>query len=97
MGLVLRGRGRSFLLALGRLSADLLPKSGARRSSWAVGRWCGAHRRDDSRTLEKLGDVEPSPQMEPEQARFRLFDAITGFLKKASEDSPLLLVLDDLH
>ena len=41
--------------------------------------------------------MEPSPQMEPEQARFRLFDAITGFLKKASEDSQLLLVLDDLH
>ncbi|MCH8987754.1 MAG: AAA family ATPase [Chloroflexi bacterium] len=47
--------------------------------------------------LAKLDSVEPAPAMEPDQARFRLFDAITGFLKKASEDSPLLLVLDDLH
>lgn len=44
-----------------------------------------------------LDDIEPAPSMEPDQARFRLFDAITGFLKKASEDSPILLVLDDLH
>ena len=27
--------------------------------------------------LEKLGGVEPAPTMEPDQARFRLFDAIT--------------------
>ena len=47
--------------------------------------------------LEILDGLEPAPQMEPDQARFRLFDAITGFLKRASEDSPLLLVLDDLH
>lgn len=31
------------------------------------------------------------------RARFRLFDAVTGFLKRASEDSPILLVVDDLH
>ena len=47
--------------------------------------------------LDKLDGVEPPPAMEPDQARFRLFDAITGFLKKASEESPFLLVLDDLH
>jgi predicted ATPase len=47
--------------------------------------------------LEILDGIEPAPKMEPDQARFRLFDAITGFLKRASEDSPLLLVLDDLH
>jgi DNA-binding CsgD family transcriptional regulator/tetratricopeptide (TPR) repeat protein len=33
----------------------------------------------------------------PEQARFRLFDSITTFLKNASRTQPLLLVLDDLH
>ena len=47
--------------------------------------------------LEKLGGVEPAPAMDPDQARFRLFDSITAFLRKTSEDSPLLLVLDDLH
>jgi predicted ATPase len=46
---------------------------------------------------EKLPDVEPPPILEPEQARFRLFDSITTFLKNAAQAQPLLLVLDDLH
>jgi len=33
----------------------------------------------------------------PEQARFRLFDAIATLLVRASQMRPLLLVLDDLH
>jgi predicted ATPase len=45
----------------------------------------------------KLPDLEPSPALEPEQARFRLFDSITTFLKNASQTQPLMLVLDDLH
>jgi tetratricopeptide (TPR) repeat protein len=47
--------------------------------------------------LEKLDGVGPEPAMDADQARFRLFGAITGFLKNASEDTPVLLVLDDLH
>ena len=39
----------------------------------------------------------PAPQLEPEQARFRLFDSITAFRKFASQRQPLVLVLDDLH
>jgi tetratricopeptide (TPR) repeat protein len=41
----------------------------------------------------------PTPiQLEnPEQARFRLFDSITAFLKAASQRRPLVMVLDDLH
>ena len=46
---------------------------------------------------EKLRDLEPSPALEPEEARFRLFDSITTFLKRASVARPLMLVLDDLH
>ena len=46
---------------------------------------------------EKLGDVPPPPEVEPEQARFRLFDAVTSFLKRAADDEPILLVMDDLH
>src|SRR3990172_2097993 len=37
------------------------------------------------------------PALEPEQARFRLFDSITTFLKNASKGQPIVLVLDDLH
>jgi AAA ATPase domain len=45
----------------------------------------------------KLGELPPSPALEPDQARFRLFDAVAGLLKRAGEAEPLLLVLDDLH
>ena len=45
-----------------------------------------------------LDDLVPSPPLEnPAQARFRLFDAITTFLKRASRETPLLLILEDLH
>jgi len=45
---------------------------------------------------DKLGDVPQPIQVEPEQARFRLFYAVSSFLIRASEDQPILLVLDDL-
>ena len=44
-----------------------------------------------------LPDLPPPPSLEPEQARFRLFDSITNFLKSASQQQPLVLVLEDLH
>jgi predicted ATPase len=46
---------------------------------------------------ERLPDLKPPPQLEPEQARFRLFDSITAFLKGAGRRQPLVLVLEDLH
>ena len=46
---------------------------------------------------EQLPGLETPPQLEPEQARFRLFDSVTAFLKSASRRKPLVLVLDDLH
>jgi DNA-binding CsgD family transcriptional regulator/tetratricopeptide (TPR) repeat protein len=46
----------------------------------------------------KLPDLELPPVLDsPEAARFRLFNSITAFLKNASQDQPLMLVLDDLH
>ena len=46
---------------------------------------------------EQLPGLQAPPQLEPEQARFRLFDSITAFLKNAGRRKPLVLVLDDLH
>ena len=46
---------------------------------------------------DRLPGLPPAPQLEPEQARFRLFDSIAAFLKTASQRQPLVLVLDDLH
>ena len=45
----------------------------------------------------KLQELTTPPSLEPEQARFRLFDSITTFLKNAAHRQPLMLVLDDLH
>ncbi|MCH7571096.1 MAG: AAA family ATPase, partial [Deltaproteobacteria bacterium] len=46
----------------------------------------------------QLPELEPpSPVDSPEQARFRLFDSITAFLRTAGQKQPLVLVLDDLH
>jgi len=46
---------------------------------------------------ERFPDLPAPPSLEPEQARFRLFDSITAFLKNAAKVQPLVLVLDDLH
>ena len=47
---------------------------------------------------ERLPDLEPLPSLEdPEQARFRLFDAVTHLLLSASRRRPMVLILDNLH
>ena len=47
---------------------------------------------------DRLSDLQSPSQMDDsDSARFRLFDAITSFLKSASRAKPLVLVLDDLH
>lgn len=43
---------------------------------------------------------EPPPPIEVQSddiARFKLFDALTSLWKKSSTDSPIMLVIDDLH
>jgi class 3 adenylate cyclase len=39
----------------------------------------------------------PAAQLDPEMARFRLFDAMTASLREAAADTGLVVVLDDLH
>ena len=46
---------------------------------------------------ELAGNVPAVLSSDPEVARFRLFDAVTTFLRNIAEDSTLVLVLDDLH
>ncbi len=41
--------------------------------------------------------LRPLPPMDPEQARFRLFDAVATLLKSFAQLGPLLVILDDLH
>ena len=45
----------------------------------------------------KLPDLGQLIAAEPEQARFRLFDSVTTFLKNLAQSQPLLFIVDDLH
>jgi predicted ATPase len=45
----------------------------------------------------RLKDLPAGYSLPPEQARLRLYEAISAFLGAIAEERPLLLVLDDLH
>jgi predicted ATPase/DNA-binding SARP family transcriptional activator/class 3 adenylate cyclase len=48
--------------------------------------------------LEDLYADLPAPRtLDPDSARFRLFDSVTGFVRNAAREQTLVLVLDDLH
>ena len=61
----------------------------------------GAGAADIAEIIPEVGETLPHlqlpPPLEPEQARFRLFDSITRFLQRTSESRPLVLLLDNLH
>lgn len=61
----------------------------------------GAGAADLGRMLPELREILPDlpdpPAVEPETARFRLFDATATFLHNAAGRQPMLIVLDDLH
>jgi DNA-binding NarL/FixJ family response regulator len=61
----------------------------------------GAGAADIAQVVPAVGECLPHlpapPPLEPEAARFRLFDSLAGFLRAAAARRPLLLVLDDLH
>jgi tetratricopeptide (TPR) repeat protein len=50
-----------------------------------------------SEIRERLTDLPAPPPLDPDTARFRLFDGITTFFTNASARQPLVLILDDLH
>jgi DNA-binding SARP family transcriptional activator len=46
---------------------------------------------------EAYPDLPPPPALDPDSARFRLFDSVTAFVRNAAREQTLVLVLDDLH
>jgi tetratricopeptide (TPR) repeat protein len=46
---------------------------------------------------QRLPGLSAPPTLRPEQARFRLFDAVATFLRNVARKRPLVVVLDDLH
>jgi eukaryotic-like serine/threonine-protein kinase len=46
---------------------------------------------------ERFPDLDEGSALEPEAARFRLFDGIAEYVRAVAEQMPVVLVLDDLH
>jgi DNA-binding SARP family transcriptional activator len=46
---------------------------------------------------ELVDAFEPPPQLDPESARFRFFEAIARFVRRLAAARPLVVVLDDVH
>jgi DNA-binding SARP family transcriptional activator len=46
---------------------------------------------------ERFPQLPEPPALEGEGARFRLFEAVTSFLRSAAQARPLVVVLDDVH
>lgn len=44
-----------------------------------------------------LPDVRPSPRLEPEAEKRRLFEALAQFLTRLAQESPLFIVFEDIH
>jgi DNA-binding SARP family transcriptional activator len=61
----------------------------------------GGDAADLATILPELSEVVPekpaSAAVDPDGARFRLFHATAEFLRRASHDRPIVIVLDDLH
>ena len=66
-----------------------------------AGRRLGRHAGELARLLPELGQLVPGlPEplrSDPETERYRLFDAVAAWLADVSAETPVLLVLDDLH
>jgi DNA-binding SARP family transcriptional activator len=65
----------------------------------ALRRHLGSGAADLAQLLPELrgADAPEPPALEPDAARFRLFETVTSYLTKGAEQRPLVLVLDDLQ
>jgi DNA-binding SARP family transcriptional activator len=45
----------------------------------------------------RLTDLEPPLHSDPETERYRMFEAVAGWLRRTAQRQPVILVLDDVH
>jgi tetratricopeptide (TPR) repeat protein len=62
-----------------------------------LGRYGGELVRLVPEVADRVPDLPPPLQSDPETERYRLFDALASWLAAASAEDPVLLVLDDLQ
>jgi class 3 adenylate cyclase/tetratricopeptide (TPR) repeat protein len=70
------------------------------RPATALAAEVGPERAELTQLVPELAGAEARrtpASLDPEMARFRLFDAVSGFLRSASAEAGLVVVLDDLH
>jgi predicted ATPase/class 3 adenylate cyclase len=80
-----------------RALRDYVRESDPVALAWELGSGASEIARIVPEVAEVVSDLAPAAEPDGEQARFRLFDAISSFLTGASRDRPLMLILDDLH
>ena len=98
LGTMLRGRGRGHPTGRGVQTIRTYARdSDAEQLRSIMGAVAGDIAEIVSEVHYKLTDLPQAPALEPEQARFRLFDSIVSFLRNAASSQPLMLVLEDLH
>jgi len=97
MGVVLRAGRSPSLLALGPAHSILRPRHSPDQLLAEIGPGASDIADLIPEIREKIPDLEPSPALEPQQTRFRLFNSISTFLKSLAQSQALVLVLDDLH
>jgi class 3 adenylate cyclase/tetratricopeptide (TPR) repeat protein len=80
---------------------QLLRAYAATRPSAVLRAQLGRGASEVAQLLPEVGEVlpglEPPPSLDPETARFRLFDAVAAFLRRAARETGLVVVVDDLH
>ena len=60
----------------------------------------GSGASDIARIVSEVRDklsLEPTPSQSPDEERYRLMQAVTGFLTHAAAIKPLFVLLEDLH
>jgi DNA-binding SARP family transcriptional activator len=83
------------------LWAEVLRSSVAGRDPGALAAALGGRAAEIAQFVPELRERLPGPPpaapLDPEAARFRLFEAVAGLLRRAAAAQPILMVLDDLH
>lgn len=97
-GSCFEGEGAPLYWPWSLVMRDLLQARGVAAVRRCLGRGAAAVVEVIPSVAEALSEIAPPKPMDnPAMARFRVFDAMAAFVRKAAAERPLVIVLDDLH